>query len=214
MSTIQESPSASLTSALGLGLSRVTSTPPLPSSSSLFAAHPSELEDFSKSSFRSRSRSPGRNSVWKSSPDSSPTPPNGAPSTWWNGGEIIPRPWRDSPKKKKTVPEEQTEGFVRTRQVSSAHSCALSAHGVSLPLSFPSGIRDLSDLSLSVSSHCCASLLYSSHLLDHSSGIRWGFQPRVILGCAMFPLFFLGFPVLAHAWCNNSVSATSPFPPP
>ncbi|RDB18261.1 Dual specificity protein kinase splA [Hypsizygus marmoreus] len=70
-----------------------------------------------RSSFRERSRSP--NDPSSSSPRSArtQTPPNEPPSSWWGNNELVPRPWRDpGPKRKKTVPEEQTEGWVHTRQ--------------------------------------------------------------------------------------------------
>jgi abelson tyrosine-protein kinase 1 len=61
--------------------------------------------------------SPGR-SYRDRSPGRIETPPlKPTTSTWWSTGEVVPRPWRD-PKRKKTVPSEQTEGWVHTKEVS------------------------------------------------------------------------------------------------
>ncbi|KAG6872309.1 hypothetical protein C0993_002234, partial [Termitomyces sp. T159_Od127] len=46
------------------------------------------------------------------------TPPMGSPSTWWGGREQTDghRPWRDPSRRKNTVPEAQTEGWIHTRE--------------------------------------------------------------------------------------------------
>lgn len=73
------------------------------------ALHPNaEAEEFT-TSFRSRGPA--------TAPDSS------ALSTWWSGNELIPRPWTDPPKSKKTVPSEQTEGWIQTREVFELTCC-------------------------------------------------------------------------------------------
>ncbi|KAG6873399.1 hypothetical protein C0993_001490, partial [Termitomyces sp. T159_Od127] len=43
----------------------------------------------------------------------------GSPASWWAGMEEQAeghRPWKDPPKRKKTVPQEQTEGLVHARE--------------------------------------------------------------------------------------------------
>ncbi|KAF8890966.1 hypothetical protein BD779DRAFT_1515523 [Infundibulicybe gibba] len=82
---------------------------------------PSSLsfDDFSRgsSSFRSRSRSPGRNrAIIRRGDSDEPSSPSDPPSSWWGGSELIPRPWRDPPRRKKTIPPEQTESWVHTRE--------------------------------------------------------------------------------------------------
>ncbi|KAL4243264.1 Serine/threonine-protein kinase [Abortiporus biennis] len=42
------------------------------------------------------------------------TPPNGESTTWWNYKEPVARPWYE--KRQKTIPQEQTEGWARTRR--------------------------------------------------------------------------------------------------
>ncbi|KAG6902523.1 hypothetical protein C0995_015340 [Termitomyces sp. Mi166 len=48
------------------------------------------------------------------------TPPMASPASWWGGrddpSEEEHRPWKDPPRRKKTVPEEQTEGWIHTRE--------------------------------------------------------------------------------------------------
>ncbi|KAK0472502.1 hypothetical protein IW261DRAFT_1343551, partial [Armillaria novae-zelandiae] len=81
------------------------------------------------SSFRSRSRSksPGviDESVWKKSVGA-PTLLGESSSTWWGKGEFIARPWKESPKRKQSLPAGQEEGWALTRQrVSQAASSIL-----------------------------------------------------------------------------------------
>ncbi|KAG7443780.1 uncharacterized protein BT62DRAFT_995815 [Guyanagaster necrorhizus] len=77
------------------------------------------LGDKESSSFRSRSRSksPGviDESVWKKSVGA-PTSLGESASTWWGKGEFVPRPWKESPKRRHSLPAEQKEGWVLTRQ--------------------------------------------------------------------------------------------------
>ncbi|KAK0451188.1 uncharacterized protein EV420DRAFT_1561339 [Desarmillaria tabescens] len=77
------------------------------------------LDDKESSSFRlrSRSKSPGviDESVWKKSVGS-PTPLGESSLAWWGKGEFIARPWKESPKRKQSLPAGQEEGWVLTRQ--------------------------------------------------------------------------------------------------
>ena len=101
-------------------------------SSSFFGFHVStspptpkhlELEDdvLPASPIRPRSRSPGRFGVrW--SIVANETPPGSPSSGWWGkstDGSSAPqhRPWRDPPKRKRTIPPEQTEGWDHTKLV-------------------------------------------------------------------------------------------------
>lgn len=74
----------------------------------------------SRSSSTSRGRSPLRESVftWRIRSRRSETPPNGVPRSWWSSGETEARPWMEAEKRKSSVPTEQAEGWVRTRDVS------------------------------------------------------------------------------------------------
>jgi abelson tyrosine-protein kinase 1 len=119
-STINQNTSAASSSTLANPLSRVTSAPAVHVSPSLTVSD-YDYDDLPRSSFRDRSRSSfgsrSRSPVTKL-PKGAETPPNGPPSSWWGGNnDLIPRPWRDPPRKKMTVPPEQTEGWVNTRQV-------------------------------------------------------------------------------------------------
>lgn len=87
------------------------------------------LDDKESSSFRSRSRSksPGviDESVWKKSVGTA-APIGESASTWWGKGEFISRPWKESPKRKQSLPAGQEEGWALTRQrVSQAASSIL-----------------------------------------------------------------------------------------
>lgn len=62
---------------------------------------------------RSRSRSPNRGALARPS-----SPSAHLASSWWGSSEHTSRPWKDSPKRKKTVPPEQTASWDRTRTVS------------------------------------------------------------------------------------------------
>ncbi|KAI0049057.1 hypothetical protein FA95DRAFT_1538888 [Auriscalpium vulgare] len=95
-------------------ITRVSSNP-LPhnnSSTSLstlvFGAPSSTFRHRSPSTSRSRGASPVRGEVVLGS--ATPT------STWWSRRAHPPRPWDESPKKKKTIPAEQTEGYLDTRK--------------------------------------------------------------------------------------------------
>ena len=104
-------------------LGRVASNPvPTSSSSSTttLAAGGSDFRSRSRASsvhHRGRSISPLRDLsfIWRSPHhgDEAPTPTNEQSTSWWTTREVIPRPWRQ-----KTVPVEQTDGYVRTRDVS------------------------------------------------------------------------------------------------
>ncbi|KAF9462807.1 hypothetical protein BDZ94DRAFT_697448 [Collybia nuda] len=119
-STIHQNVSATSFSTLANPLSRVTSEPAVQFSPTLTISD-YDHDDVLRSSFRNRSRSSfgSRSRSPKQDTRGAQTPPGGPPSSWWGGGsDLIPRPWRDPPKKKKTVPSEQTEGWVNTREVS------------------------------------------------------------------------------------------------
>lgn len=103
-------------------LARMVTTP-TPHSNSLSVT----LSDRNSSSFRirSRSKSPPSEPAWNVNvhppAPASHTPPGSSPSRWWNDEiEKIPRPWKESPKKDQnvSVPAEQTEGWLVTREVS------------------------------------------------------------------------------------------------
>jgi abelson tyrosine-protein kinase 1 len=47
--------------------------------------------------------------------------PPAAPSTWWNRTDIASRGWKDSPRRKDTIPAEHTEAWLQTRDVSVSH---------------------------------------------------------------------------------------------
>lgn len=73
----------------------------------------------SRSSSTTRGRPLLRESIftWRVRARRSETPPNGVPRTWWSSGETEARPWME-PEKRKSVPPEQAEGWIRTRDVS------------------------------------------------------------------------------------------------
>ncbi|KAJ7838687.1 hypothetical protein B0H13DRAFT_2239665 [Mycena leptocephala] len=110
------------------------STPPMASSLSLFPdfATPNyEHSDKLVSSFLSRSRSQSQSHTSFSATISPTTviadarpapcdhPASPAPASWWGRNvrdEILPRPWRDPPRRKGTVPSEQTDSWGHTRK--------------------------------------------------------------------------------------------------
>jgi abelson tyrosine-protein kinase 1 len=67
---------------------------------------------------RSRSRSPNRDALALAQPS---FPSSHLASSWWGSSEHTSRPWKDSPKRKKSVPPEQTASWDRTRMVRSDH---------------------------------------------------------------------------------------------
>ncbi|RPD53297.1 hypothetical protein L227DRAFT_617134 [Lentinus tigrinus ALCF2SS1-6] len=94
-------------------ITRVVSTPvshSLSSSTTTLGPGPSDFRSRSRrASSTSRHHSPARDISWlwrskHANDDDS--------ASWWTSVEVIPRPWDE---KKKTVPVEQTEGYVRTR---------------------------------------------------------------------------------------------------
>ncbi|THH14319.1 hypothetical protein EW146_g5999 [Bondarzewia mesenterica] len=101
-------------------LTRISSNP-LPnmsSSSSLstiaFGRPASSFRSRSASHSRSRDASPTRGFVGQSVETEKDELPHG--SAWWNRKVDTPRPWTESTKRKRTVPTEQTEGYIHTRQ--------------------------------------------------------------------------------------------------
>ncbi|KAK7455814.1 hypothetical protein VKT23_010848 [Stygiomarasmius scandens] len=111
-------------------------SPPLsPALSQTLTVRPGDLDDrvSASSSFRLRSRSrsktPGLNlEDVKAQGPMTPT----SFSTWWKSDETkIPRPWKDSPKRKDSVPQEQTQGWVVTRdRVAQAAASVLGTAGL------------------------------------------------------------------------------------
>lgn len=65
---------------------------------------------------RGRSPSPHRHGARSPSRGSGSHAPDLAVS-WWGGRELPARPWVEPPKKKKTIPPEQSERWMVTRQV-------------------------------------------------------------------------------------------------
>ncbi|GLB45720.1 putative protein tyrosine kinase [Lyophyllum shimeji] len=112
-SVIRPPPSSSLATPL----SRVTSEPNVPLA---YSDSQEEHEQNAFSVFGITLGSRKRMDSMEGSLMGSTTPPNAPPSSWWGGSghdlEVAHRPWRDPPRRKKTVPEEQTEGYVHTRE--------------------------------------------------------------------------------------------------
>ncbi|KAI8992697.1 hypothetical protein BD414DRAFT_481927 [Trametes punicea] len=109
----------SLPSGAALHIARVASNPPpITTSSTTFAAQPDFRSRSRTSSLahRGRSASPFRDFslAWRSSSREAPTPPHGESTSWWTKIELLPRPWHE--RRQRTVPQEQTEGWVRTRE--------------------------------------------------------------------------------------------------
>jgi abelson tyrosine-protein kinase 1 len=65
-----------------------------------------------KSMFRDLSRSSGPQMAYDVGED------HPSKASWWGDEKHVARPWHNSPKKKKTVPSEQTEALQSTRRVS------------------------------------------------------------------------------------------------
>ncbi|KAI0820557.1 hypothetical protein BC628DRAFT_1397178 [Trametes gibbosa] len=65
---------------------------------------------------RGRSVSPFRDFsiIWRRSSHGDATPPNGESTSWWTKREVTVRPWEE--RRHRTIPSEQTEGWVRTRE--------------------------------------------------------------------------------------------------
>ncbi|OSC98358.1 hypothetical protein PYCCODRAFT_1480695 [Trametes coccinea BRFM310] len=106
----------SLPSSTAVHIARVVSNPPPATTSSTTFSPPPDFRSRSRASslaHRGRSASPFRDFslVWRSS--STATPPNGESTSWWTKMELMPRPWQE--RRQRTVPHEQTEGWVRTR---------------------------------------------------------------------------------------------------
>ncbi|KZT05047.1 uncharacterized protein LAESUDRAFT_750759 [Laetiporus sulphureus 93-53] len=103
-------------------VNRITSNPlpqkAFPSFSSLTLVDSYDQPPQSRGvSSKGRSDSPRRGDwglTWRITQGRSQTPPHEPPTSWWNAREPISRPWED--KRHKSVPSEQTEGWLRTRQ--------------------------------------------------------------------------------------------------
>jgi hypothetical protein len=67
-----------------------------------------------RSTFRERSRSPGRSLLEATGQEEAEA---NLKASWWVEKHVA-RPWQASPKRKQTVPKEQTEAFQSTRTVS------------------------------------------------------------------------------------------------
>ncbi|KAJ7496034.1 hypothetical protein B0H11DRAFT_2001603 [Mycena galericulata] len=114
------------------GLSRVAKPAFMASSLGLFPEFSmpnTEYDDKPTSSFLSRSRSQSQSHTSFAATISPTTvvPPSGppehpaspAPASWWGRNvrdEMLPRPWRDPPRRKGTIPSEQTDSWARTRK--------------------------------------------------------------------------------------------------
>ena len=79
---------------------------------------PSSNVDEMRSTVRERSRSPGRSLLDATSQEAEAN----LKSSWW-AEKHVSRPWQDSPKRKQTVPKEQTEAFQSTRTVRTHFIC-------------------------------------------------------------------------------------------
>jgi hypothetical protein len=94
-----------------LGLRKFTSTSGEASSISL----PEDFGGGLTSTFRDRSRSPvleSRNQIAETGPGTT-----NLTSSWYGDKHVHRRPWHESPKRKKTVPQEQTIALEETRKV-------------------------------------------------------------------------------------------------
>jgi abelson tyrosine-protein kinase 1 len=109
--------------ALMIPISRVTSAPAIPQSSSGAASSsplPAIVLDAPATAPPSvfRARSPSRARSQGPSPERGGEPETGTPpSTWWSHRIHPPRPWAEHPKRKRTLPSEQVEGYLHTRSV-------------------------------------------------------------------------------------------------
>lgn len=112
--------------ALMIPISRVTSAPAIPQSRSgagraaSSSPLPSIVLDAPITAPPSvfRARSPSRARTQGPSPERGGEPETGAPaSTWWSHRIHPPRPWAEHPKRKRTLPPEQVEGYLHTRSV-------------------------------------------------------------------------------------------------
>ncbi|KAJ7217776.1 hypothetical protein GGX14DRAFT_550000 [Mycena pura] len=139
----QTTPSSMLGRSRGLSVStlRATSklggaqaaTSPTACSPSLFPdlARPNcEYDDKPTSSFLSRSRTQSQSyaspaavnspiTVLNARPGPPDHPGSPVPTSWWGRNvrdEILPRPWRDPPKRQGTVPTEQTDSWAHTKK--------------------------------------------------------------------------------------------------
>ena len=111
-------------------LNRIVSSPiPTSTSSSTTTLVPISLgSDFRSRSrassvqHRGRSTSPLRDLsfIWRTSSQEARSASHDESASWWTSREVIPRPW--SQKKEKNIPVEQSEGYVRTRDVSSLYA--------------------------------------------------------------------------------------------
>ncbi|KAJ7091133.1 hypothetical protein C8R44DRAFT_412775 [Mycena epipterygia] len=109
----------------GQGLSRV----PKPALFPDFVMPNYEYSDKPTSSFLARSRSQSQSHTSFSatiSPTTVPTeagpsdhPASPVPASWWGRNvrdEMLPRPWRDPPRRQGTIPSEQTDSWAHTRK--------------------------------------------------------------------------------------------------
>ncbi|KAI9060336.1 hypothetical protein FKP32DRAFT_1656183 [Trametes sanguinea] len=107
----------SLPSSSAVHIARVASNPPPATTSSTTFSPPPDFRSRSRASslaHRGRSASPFRDFSLVFRGSSSATPPNGESTSWWSKVELMPRPWQE--RRQRTVPQEQTEGWVRTRE--------------------------------------------------------------------------------------------------
>ncbi|KAA1466979.1 hypothetical protein DENSPDRAFT_63475 [Dentipellis sp. KUC8613] len=104
-------------------ISRVMSNPLPTASSSSSLSTISFHRPGAGSTFRSRSRSASQSRSREVSPNRVTLQVNvveeeglSPASTWWNRKVHPPRPWSEAPKRKKTIPAAQTEGYLHTRE--------------------------------------------------------------------------------------------------
>ena len=107
--TTPSSPGLRIRAVSGLTTLTAPTLAPLPLETSSLSLPASFEADGLGSTFRNRSKSPGR--------ASDRTEAEGSPNLWAEQ-HVSRRPWYDTPKKKRSVPQEQTEAFYSTRTVS------------------------------------------------------------------------------------------------
>ncbi len=123
-------------------ITRVVSTPvshSLSSSTTTLGPAPADFRSRSVSRSRrasstSRHHSPVRDLSWLWRFKNSKDGEQDDSSSWWTSVEVIPRPWDE--KKKKSVPVEQADGYVRTRDVSSFIHCRSTSLSESISTAF------------------------------------------------------------------------------
>lgn len=94
-------------------------TSPDGTSSSMPSSLSNPFDDNMKSTFRDLSKSPQPRMAYDQGKLLVEDSDHSSIISWWGDSEKhVPRPWHNSPKRKKTVPLEQTEALQTTRRVS------------------------------------------------------------------------------------------------